>query len=138
LALKPWDFTRYTVREFEEAVAGARWRDDIAWDRLGWQTAALMNAAGSTPRSEEDELSSLRPPANVWTSTKLLGRPPLPIDPRLSPPEDEEEAPPLPDDGRPDWDAATRREKAERAKLMVAMAIAQKQIRGDEPPAPGN
>jgi hypothetical protein len=129
LALKPleWEemLERATVAEIERVVYGARWRTDVLDYRVATQTAHLMNAAGSKPRSA-DELAML-PPSEFagWTAEKLLGRPPLELDPAAPTPEGEAASTP-PDDGRPDWDEATRREKAERTRLMITMAQAQK------------
>lgn len=126
----PWQWEelleRATVAEIDQVIRGAQWRmDALVWQPFAWQTAHLMNAAGSKPRSA-DEIAML-PPATEpagWTAEKLLGRPALSLDPNATEPP-AAEAPP-PDDGRPDWDEATRREKAERAKLLLALATAAK------------
>jgi hypothetical protein len=130
LAFMPWQWEelldRATVAEVEQVVHGAHWRmDALVWQPCAWQTAHLMAAAGSKPRSAEEV--AMLPPATEtsgWTADKLLGRAPIPLDAQAAEPP--AESPPPPDDGRPDWDAATRREKAERARLMIAMAQAQK------------
>ena len=75
---------RYTVREFELAVAGWIVGQAVQWDRLAWQTAHLMNATGNFKDTR-------------WTARMLLGREPLPDDPRADravhdPPPDPEEA----------------------------------------------
>jgi len=127
----PWQWEelleRATVAEIDQVIRGAHWRmDALVWQPCAWQTAHLMNAAGSKPLSAEE--IAMRPVASEptgWTAEKLLGRPPFSLDPTATEHPAAAEVPP-PDDGRPDWDEATRREKAERAKLLLAMATAAK------------
>lgn len=73
LGLKPWEFIRYTVREFEETVAGAHIRHAHAVDLV--MRHALVTGQWSKPVSFRD----------------LTGREePLQLDPRGEAPEDAE------------------------------------------------
>ena len=68
LGLKPWEFQRYTVREFEDAVAGAYMRHTHLVDIV--MRHALATGQWSKPVSFRD----------------LTGREqPLPLDPRAVP-----------------------------------------------------
>ena len=74
LALQPWEFSQYTVREFEEAVVGAYVRHTHTIDLL--MRHALVTGQWSKPVSFRD----------------LTGREaPLPLDPRHTPDEPEDD-----------------------------------------------
>jgi hypothetical protein len=119
--------SRATVREIEQVIEGAYWRLGIAMDRVAWQTANLMNASGSKPRAASEMVTApAETPENVWTPEKLLGRPMYSLDGRKPEDKPKKKLYEDVDDGRPDWDEETRAEKAERARLMVMMARAQK------------
>lgn len=68
---------RCTVGEIDEVVLGARWREARAMDLLAWQTAHLLNAAGSKPAKPGEGV----PSEDAWSAEKLLGRPMTPDDP---------------------------------------------------------
>jgi hypothetical protein len=120
---------RATVAEIDQVIYGAHWRESVAMDRLAWQTALLMNVAGSKPRDHD-----------AWTPALLLGREPLLLDPD-APAEDEPVDPDAPTEEEPvDPEAA---ERILRAKSMLAQAqIKRAQAEGSTlvdvtPPEPG-
>jgi len=88
-------FGRHTPREVEEMIDGAIWRLAQAQDARAWQTALLMSATGN-----------YKEPITV---EQLLGRPPLPLDPRQKPVAETEDAP-------------EPSEKAARARALLAAA----------------
>lgn len=106
----PWEWEelcgRCTVGEIERVIAGALWREARAMDALAWQTAHLMNATGN-----------YKEPVRMET---LLGRDPLPPDPRAAPREAD----------------GPVSEKAERAMGLLHAAELQKAGGGELPTVP--
>lgn len=70
LSLKPWEFGRCTVREVEQMLAGYALRRAHERDLLAWQAVYLMRATGNYSKE------------TILTERTLLGRDPLPLDPR--------------------------------------------------------
>lgn len=70
LALKPWELGRCTVREVEQMMAGYALRRAHERDLLAWHAVYTMQATGNYEKG------------NLPTLRDLLGRDPLPVDPR--------------------------------------------------------
>jgi hypothetical protein len=73
LLLRPWELGRCTVREVEHMIAGYVLRRTHERDLLAWHAVYLMQATGNY--SKDTQL----------TARTLLGRDPLPLDPRWQP-----------------------------------------------------
>lgn len=90
--LGPGAFGRYTPREIEQHITGGILRLGQAWDLAAFVAASIMNSFSSFGGAP-------------MTARRLLGRAPIPLDPRRPRPDVEDETGPTRDQERL-WDRA--------------------------------